>query len=92
MGRINKWLSLVVIMCILVTSVFGNVFFTQTVAYAKTKKSVKSLSIKIGKKNVTKKTVTLTQGKTAKLKVTTKPAKAKNNVKFSTSKKNSDSQ
>ena len=85
--RKNKRLSLSVIICMLAISVFTNLFITQTVVYTKSKKSIKSVSVNIDNKNVTEKTVTLTQGKTVKLNVKTKPAKAGNSVKFSTSNK-----
>lgn len=56
-------------------------------ADAASAKKVKSVSLKIGKKKVTKKTYTLKKGKTATVKVTVTPAKAKKKVTFKTSKK-----
>ena len=50
-------------------------------------KKVKSVTLKIGKKNVTKKTYNLTVGKKATIKVTVSPAKAKKSVAFKTSNK-----
>lgn len=56
-------------------------------ADAASAKKVKSVSLKIGKKKVTKKTYTLKKGKKATIKVTVKPAKAKKKVTFKSSKK-----
>lgn len=47
--------------------------------------AVKSISIKNGRKTVTKKTITLTVGEKASLKVTVKPAKAKKSIAFKSS-------
>ena len=56
-------------------------------ADAASAKKVKSVTLKIGKKKVTKKTYTLKKGKKATIKVTVKPSKAKKSVKFKSSKK-----
>lgn len=48
---------------------------------------IKSVSLKIGKKNVTKKTFSLSKGKKATLKATVNPKKTKYSVKFKTSNK-----
>lgn len=58
-----------------------------TNADAASAKKVKSVSLKIGKKKVTKKTYTLKKGKKATIKVTVTPAKAKKKVTFKSSKK-----
>lgn len=50
-------------------------------------KKVKSVSVKIGKKKVTKRTYSLQKGKTAVLKVKASPAKAKKSVKYKSSNK-----
>lgn len=50
-------------------------------------KAVKSVSVKIGGKKVTKKTYSLTKGKTASLKVTVKPSKARKSVSYKSSNK-----
>ncbi len=52
---------------------------------AKKQPAIKSISIKNGRKTVTKKTITLTVGKKASLKVTVKPAKAKKSIAFKSS-------
>ncbi len=58
-----------------------------TIDAANTKK-IKNVSIKIGKKAVTKKTYSLKKGRTATLKVTVTPKKAKKSVSYKSSKKN----
>ncbi len=60
---------------------------TATESSAASKKKVKSVTLKIGKKKVTKKTYKLVKGKTAKIKVTVKPASAKKKVTFKSAKK-----
>ena len=56
-------------------------------AEAASSKAVKSVSLKIGNKKVTKKTYALTKGKTASLKVSVNPSKAKKSVSFKSSNK-----
>lgn len=56
-------------------------------AEAASPKVVKSVSLKIGNKKVTKKTYALTKGKTASLKVSVNPSKAKKSVSFKSSNK-----
>lgn len=53
---------------------------------AKTYPNIKSISIKNGKKTVTKKTISLTEGEKTTLKVVVKPAKAKKSVSFKSAK------
>lgn len=67
--------------------VLSSAFVSDVKADAASKKAVKSVTLKIGKKKVTKKTVTLTKGKSATLKVSVSPAKAKKSVSFKSSKK-----
>ena len=56
-------------------------------AEAASPKAVKSVSLKIGNKKVTKKTYELIKGKTASLKVSVNPSKAKKSVSFKSSNK-----
>lgn len=51
-------------------------------------KAVKKVTLKVGSKNVTKKTITVEKGKKSKIKVVVKPAKAKKKVAFKSSNKN----
>lgn len=67
--------------------VLSSAFVSDVKADAASKKAVKRVTLKIGKKKVTKKTVTLTKGKSATLKVSVSPAKAKKSVSFKSSKK-----
>lgn len=56
-------------------------------AEAASSKAVKSVVLKIGDKKVTKKTYTLAKGKTASLKVSVNPSKAKKSVSYKSSNK-----
>ena len=56
-------------------------------AEAATPKAVKSIALKIGKKKVTKQTFFLVKGKTASLKVSVNPSKAKKSVSYKSSNK-----
>lgn len=58
-----------------------------TIARAASAKAVKSIVLKIGKKKVTKKTYALKAGKTAKIKVSVTPSKAKKSVAYRSGKK-----
>lgn len=58
-----------------------------TAEAATNKKAVKKVTVKVGKKNVTKKTYKLKKGSQMTLKVSTTPASAKKSVSFSSSKK-----
>ncbi len=67
--------------------VLSSAFVSDVKADAASKKAVKRVTLKIGKKKVTKKTVTLAKGKSATLKVSVSPSKAKKSVSFKSSKK-----
>ena len=67
--------------------VLSSAFVNDVKADAASKKAVKRVTLKIGKKKVTKKTVTLAKGKSATLKVSVSPSKAKKSVSFKSSKK-----
>lgn len=61
---------------------------SQTVALAKSKNTaIKSVSLKIGNKKVTKKTYQMKRGGKKKIKVGVSPKKGKKTIKFSTSNK-----
>lgn len=64
-----------------------SVFVTDINASAASSNKVKSITLKIGTKKVTKKSYSLVKGKKATLKVTVTPAKAKKSVTFKTSNK-----
>ena len=87
MRKCKKWISFLLIISVLLAAVFGNLFLGQASASAKAKKNVKSVTVMLRGKNITKRTVTLVKGKTAKLMVKINPTKAKNSVKFSSNKK-----
>ena len=61
--------------------------FTDVMAKSKKVPAVKSISLKIGKKKVTKKTYKMKQGEKKKIKVSVSPKKGKNVVQFATSNK-----
>ena len=58
---------------------------TDTMAKSKKAPAVKSISLKIGKKKVTKKTYKMKPGEKKKIKVSVSPKKGKNVVQFATS-------
>ena len=66
---------------------FTTVFANGTTVEAASSKAVKKVTVKIGKKNVTKKTYTLVKSKTATLKVSVSPSSAKKSVSYKTNKK-----
>ncbi len=74
------WLIVFVFVC-------SSVFVTNGNAEAASKKNIKSITIEIGGKNITKKTVTLQKGKKVTLKVSTSPHVAKKRVTYTSSKK-----
>lgn len=68
--------------------VFSTAFSTTAVSTnAASKKAVKTVTLKIGKKKVTKKTYTLKQGAKATLKITVNPSSAKKSIAYKTSNK-----
>lgn len=69
------------------TMVLSTAFTGVTSTSAASSKKVKSVTVKIGSKTVTKKTYSLKKGKSATLKVTVKPAAAKKSVTYKTNKK-----
>ncbi len=87
MEKSKKWLSFLLVISVLMATVFGGSFSGQMKVSAKTKMNVKSITVMSGRKNVTHKTITMVKGGTTKLTVKTKPVKAKNSVKFASSKK-----
>lgn len=60
---------------------------TATTTSAASNKAVKTVTLKIGKKNVTKKTYTMKKGATATVKVTVKPSSAKKAIAYKTNSK-----
>ena len=83
-NKIKRVLSMMTAIALVMTSVLtANV----TNAYAaSSSKAIKSVTLKIGSSNVTKKTKTLTVGSSATLKVTVKPSSAKKKVTYKSSK------
>lgn len=79
---IKRVISFVLAMTMVVTLAFSNT----TPVYAASK-AVKSVTLKIGSKNVTKKTYNLAVGKTATIKATVKPSAAKKSIAYKTSSK-----
>lgn len=76
---IQKAFAVLLAMAMLVTSLY----VPDRAAYAAAKPAkIKSVKLKIGTKNVTKKTYKMTKGKTKKLKVTVKPASSKKAVTY----------
>lgn len=86
MKKAHKLKSIFIWMLVL-TLVFPIALPAGITVEAADSKAVKSVNIKIGKENVTKKTYTLAQGKKASLKVTAKPKSAKKSIQYKTSNK-----
>ena len=78
---VKQLLACVVLAAVLVCSLPA--LYSQA---AKSSQNIKSISIKNGKKAVTKKTISLTEGEKTSLKVIVKPAKAKKSVSFKSGK------
>ena len=81
-----KYVQRVLVFLLVFCIVFAG---SSTDAMAKSKKApaVKSISLKIGKKKVTKKTYQMKQGEKKKIKVSVSPKKGKNVIQFATSNK-----
>ena len=73
------------LICILAAAILIGFLPNTYCQAAKKPPAIKSISIKNGRKTVTKKTITLTVGDKASLKVMVKPAKAKKSVAFKSS-------
>lgn len=83
-NKIKRVLSMMTAIALVMTSVLTA---DVTNAYAaSSSKAIKSVTLKIGSSNVTKKTKTLTVGSSATLKVTVKPSSAKKKVTYKSSK------
>lgn len=84
-NKIKRVLSMMTAIALVMTSVLTA---DVTNAYAaSSSKAIKSVTLKIGSSNVTKKTKTLTVGSSATLKVTVNPSSAKKKVTYKSSKK-----
>lgn len=86
MAKRKKAVSLLLMICVLAVALLGNVLSGHMMASAAVQR-VKSISVRNDGKNVTNKTVVITNGGTAKLVVKTNPVKAAGSVKFSSSNK-----
>ncbi len=82
--KLKRFLAVAMAVAVAFTSVFAS---NVTTTYAASGKTVKSITVKIGNSNVTKKTKTLYVGTKATLKVTTNPSSAKKSVAYKSSKK-----
>lgn len=74
------------IVCVMVFAMTAGLLPDMQVQAAKKAPAVKSITVKNGSKNVTKKTILMTEGKYVTLKVTVKPAKAKKSISYKSSK------
>ncbi len=79
----KRWMTMALASAMVLTTVANN----GVVAKAANAKAVKKVTVKIGKKNVTKKKITLVKGKSASLKVAVSPKSAKKSVSYKTSAK-----
>lgn len=85
--RSKKFLKRSFALCLATALTVTSVFVSDVSADAASSKKVKSITLKIGKKKVTKKVYTLAKTKKATIKVTVSPKKAKKSVSFSSNKK-----
>ena len=83
--KMRKYLAWLLVFAFVFSLVTGNT--AQVMAKSRKTTVIKSVSLKIGKKKVTKKTYTMKQGEKKKLKVTVSPKKGKKTIKFTTSNK-----
>lgn len=83
--KMRKYLSWLLVFAFVFSLVTGNT--AQVMAKSREVAAIKSVSLKIGKKKVTKKIYTMKQGEKKKLKVTVSPKKGKKTIKFTTGNK-----
>ncbi|MDE6627150.1 MAG: Ig-like domain-containing protein [Lachnospiraceae bacterium] len=83
--KIRKYLAWLLVFALVFSLITGNT--AQVMAKSRKAAVIKSVSLKIGKKEVTKKTYTMKQGEKKKLKVTVSPKKGKKTIKFTTGNK-----
>lgn len=79
--------KIIILMWTLVLALSMKIFTTNTTVYAANPKSVKSVSVRVDKKNVTKKTYCIEIGKSKNLKVTASPKKSLKSVCYKSSNK-----
>ena len=82
MKMLRKHLSLLLVICFVFTAVFGIELTTQ----AASGKTIKTVSVKMSGKKVTKETVSLKKGKSATLKISTSPKLTKKTITYKSSK------
>ncbi len=83
--KMRKYLAWLLVFAFIFSLVTGNT--AQVMAKSRKVAAIKSVSLKIGKKKVTKKTYTMKQGEKKKIKVTVSPKKGKKTTKFTTNNK-----
>ena len=83
--KIRKYLAWLLVFAFVFSLITGNA--AQVMAKSGKAAVIKSVSLKIGKKEVTKKTYTMKQGEKKKLKVTVSPKKGKKTIQFTTGNK-----
>ncbi len=83
--KIRKYLAWLLVFAFVLSLVTGNT--AQVMAKSRRSTVIKSVSLKIGKKKVTKKTYTMKQSEKKKLKVTVSPKKGKKTIEFTISNK-----
>ena len=83
--KMRKYLAWLLVFAFVFSLVTGNT--AQVMAKSRKMAVIKSVSLKIGKKKVTKKTYTMKQDEKKKLKVTVSPKKGRKTIKFTTGNK-----
>lgn len=74
------------LVCVMVFAMIVGLLPDADVQAAKKTTAIQSIVVKYGSKNVTKKTISITEGKSVSLKVTVKPSKAKKKITYKSSK------
>lgn len=74
------------LVCVMVFAMITGLLPDANVQAAKKTTAIQSIVVKNGSKNVTKKTISITEGKSVSLKVTVKPSKAKKKITYKSSK------
>lgn len=79
--------KIIILIWTLALTLSMTIFTTNSTVYATNPKSVKSVSVRVDKKNVTKKTYSIEIGKSKNLKVTASPKKSLKSVRYKSSNK-----
>lgn len=85
MQKFRKRIGVILCMALLVVCFLGKISVDEAMAKSNTTSQVKTISLKIDNKKVTKKTYKMKKGDKKKIKVLVSPQKGKKNIKYTTS-------